>query len=130
MPISLNSIFGVHEKALLLREQRSEIIANNLANADTPNYKARDLDFKQAMQQFSNHSLQLSTSDGKHVSSSVDQSFESLKYRIPKQASLDGNTVDKNTETTAFARNAFEYQASLNFLGGNLRTIMMALKGE
>lgn len=113
-----------------MREQRSEVIANNLANADTPNYKARDLDFKQSMQQFSNQTLQLSTSDSKHVSSITEQSFDSLKYRIPKQSSLDGNTVDKNTETTAFARNAFEYQASLNFLGGNVRTIMMALKGE
>ena len=106
-PDLIDRQLGIHATALRLRSQRLDIIAGNIANAATPGYKARDLDFRAA------------------ISGSVD----ALRYRIPVQASLDGNTVELATEQTAFAKNAVEYRASLSFLTGRIQTIMAALRG-
>jgi flagellar basal-body rod protein FlgB len=111
---SVDSLFGIHATALKLREQRMSMLASNIANAATPGYKARDIDFSSALQM---------AGDG--------QSPEAvIRYRVPVQASLDGNTVELATEQTAFAENALAYRSSLSFLQGRIGTITRALKGE
>jgi flagellar basal-body rod protein FlgB len=107
-------LFGIHASALQLRSQRMMLLASNIANAATPNYKARDLDFSKA--------LDLAQQGG---------SMEgAISYRVPVQASLDGNTVEMATEQTAFAENALAYRSSLSFLSGRVNTLTRALKGE
>lgn len=109
-----DGLFGIHATALKLREQRMGLIASNIANAATPNYKARDLDFGQA--------LSAAEAGGREDTA--------LRFRVPLQPSLDGNTVELATEQTAFAENALGYRTSLSFLQGRINTITRALKGE
>jgi len=109
-----DALFGIHAKALEVRQQRMAMIASNIANAATPNYKARDLDFSAALN---------AAEEGKDAGSA-------LKYRVPIQSSLDGNTVELATEQTAFAENALAYRASLSFLQSRISTVTRALKGE
>lgn len=116
-PDLIDRQLGIHATALRLRSQRLDIIAGNIANAATPGYKARDLDFRAAMTEAGNA--------GGHSVLAAD----ALRYRVPVQASLDGNTVELATEQTAFAENAVNYRASLSFLTGRIQTIMAALKG-
>lgn len=133
MPISLNNVFGIHETALRLRAQRTELLASNLANADTPNYKAKDIDFQAAMKKaaagYSAGSLK--TTHAGHMSGSVAAAGgEFVKFRVPTQPALDGNTVESHVEQAAFARNAMEYQATLKFVDGKSKSIIKAIKGE
>lgn len=107
-------IFGIHATALQLRSQRMAVLASNIANAATPNYKARDIDFSKA----------LSLAERGHSTDSA------IAFRIPLQPSLDGNTVEMATEQTAFAENALAYRSSLAFLNGCIGTLSRALKGE
>jgi flagellar basal-body rod protein FlgB len=118
-PDLIDRQLGIHATALRLRSQRLDILAGNIANAATPGYKARDLDFKAALAQAGNAS---DTQTGASTSAA-------MRYRVPVQASLDGNTVELATEQTAFAENAVNYRASLSFLTGRIQTIMAALKG-
>ena len=106
-PDFLDQKLGIHATALRVRAQRLDIIASNIANAATPGYKARDLDFKAALA----------------------GATDALRYRVPVQASLDGNTVELATEQVAFAENAVQYRATLSFLSGRIQGIMTALKG-
>jgi flagellar basal-body rod protein FlgB len=129
MGLGLNDYLGIHANALKLREQRSAIVASNLANLDTPNYKARDIDFKTALKQVSGESMTMKIDNPRHINSQQMLS-SNLTYRTSETTSLDGNTVDKDVETTEFAKNAMSYQATLNFLNGNIKTIMTALRGE
>ena len=131
MPISFDSALGIHPKALALRSQRAEVIASNIANAETPGYKARDIDFKSIMSNVdSQFNGTLTRTNSKHISlNSVAGSSEVL-YRVPNQSSLDGNTVDGLVEKSAFAENALRYQASITFLDGKFKGMMAALKGE
>lgn len=103
----LDQQLGIHASALKLRSQRLDIIASNIANAATPGYKARDLDFRAAL----------------------DGATNTMRYRVPVQTSLDGNSVELATEQTEFAENAVNYRATLSFLSGRIDTIMAALKG-
>jgi flagellar basal-body rod protein FlgB len=131
MPISFDSALGSHEAALKIRARRSELLASNLANADTPNYKARDIDFKAALQQSLDSPLPLETSNPSHIQlAGLDQPGGPLLYRVPSQPSLDGNTVDEQVEQAAFAENALRYQASLRFLSGRFQGLLTAIKGE
>jgi flagellar basal-body rod protein FlgB len=109
-----DGIFGIHATALGLRAQRMAMLASNIANAATPGYKARDLDFRAALDL---------ASDG----ASPDAA---MRYRVPIQPSLDGNTVELATEQTAFAENALAYRSSLAFLQARIGTLGRALKGE
>lgn len=109
-----DTLFGIHATALELRGQRMSMLASNIANAATPNYKARDLDFGAALK---------AAEEGGDASSAI-------RYRLPVQSSLDGNTVELSTEQTAFAENALGYRASLSFLQARVATISRALKGE
>ena len=111
---SMENLFGIHATALKLREQRMNMLASNIANAATPNYKARDIDFREALS-----------------AAERGQSLDgAIRYRVPVQPSMDGNTVEMATEQTAFAENALAYRSSLSFLQGRISTITRALKGE
>jgi flagellar basal-body rod protein FlgB len=131
MPITLDSALGIHDQALMVRSRRAELLASNIANADTPGYKARDINFSAALADAqSRQSQSLTTTHAAHIqlNSSVD-SMQTL-YRVPNQPSLDGNTVDSALEKSAFAENALHYQASLAFLDSKFKGIIAALKGE
>src|ERR1700759_149304 len=107
-------IFGIHEQALLLQGQRVGILATNLANADTPNYKARDIDFSAVLAHTDAAPIALSVTDGAHIALGAPSTPSAdLKDRNPLQASLDGNTVEMPVEQAAFAENNVRYQASL-----------------
>jgi flagellar basal-body rod protein FlgB len=129
------SLFGVHAAALGLREARLDVLASNLANADTPNYQARDIDFAQALNDATNAAnvKKESSADGKTsttISTESDPTAAALRYRIPLQPSLDGNTVDSDYEHAAFARAALEYKASLQFITNRAHTLMTAITGS
>lgn len=134
MAIGLDKYLGVHAQALNLRSQRTELLAANLANADTPGYKARDLDFKSAMAQASGvtPSVRLQTTSAGHIgATSINGSpTPELKYRTPLAPSLDGNTVDAQLEQSAFAENTVRYQATLSFLSAKFRGLMTAITGQ
>ncbi len=114
-----DNLFGIHGKALQLRSQRLELIASNIANASTPGYKARDIDFDAALAQ--------ATKQQGTVNSALETA---MGYRTPLQVSADGNTVEMSTEQTLFAENAVKYRTTLSFLEGRLNTITRALRGE
>ena len=111
---SIDNYIGFSGLALQVRSDRMQVLSENIANADTPNYKARDLDFSKALDLAS----QGASTDG------------AIAYRVPVQPSLDGNTVEMATEQTAFAENALAYRSSLSFLQGRIGTLTRALKGE
>jgi flagellar basal-body rod protein FlgB len=111
-------LFGVHADALALRQKRMEVLASNIANAATPNYKARDVDFRAALDLISG---------GQETDRAV---ASAMRFRTPLQPSLDGNTVEAGTEQMAFAENAMAYRSSLSFLQGKISTISKALRGE
>ena len=113
-----DSVFGSHGAALALRSQRLSLLASNIANAGTPGYKARDIDFDKA--------IRLAT-EGSSVSDAADRA---VSYRVPVTPSLDGNTVELSTEQTLFAENAVQYRTTLSFLEGRINTLKRALKGE
>lgn len=135
MPIDINQALGIHAQALQLRAQRMELLANNLANADTPQYKARDIDFSATFARALSEqggAANLQTTQAGHIASGVDAASggAELLYRVPHQPSLDGNTVDTQIEQSEFAQNALHYQASLTFLSGRIRSLMAALRGD
>jgi flagellar basal-body rod protein FlgB len=129
--MSIDKAFGIHERALLLKGQRSEILAANLANADTPNYKARDIDFKTALNQAQQlQQSPLKTTHDNHISSSASAVASESLYRIPEQPSLDGNTVDARVEQAEFAENALQYQTTIRFLNDKIQGLRRVIKGE
>ncbi|MBV2095045.1 MAG: flagellar basal body rod protein FlgB [Candidatus Thiodiazotropha sp. (ex Codakia orbicularis)] len=129
--MNLDNLFGIHEKALVLRSQRAEVLAANLANADTPGYKARDFDFNAVLKSEMESSSRMMTTDSRHIQAeSGPVSPSQLLYRVPSQPSLDGNTVDTEREHVSFSTNAVEYQASLSFINSKISGIRKALKGE
>lgn len=127
--ISFANAFGVHEQALKVRTQRAEVIARNLANADTPHYKARDIDFRQMLQQ-QQQGISLRTTRSGHIAGGDTASMTTELYRVPAQASMDGNTVETEQEMARFAKNATDFQASFTFLNSKVRGLMNALRGE
>jgi flagellar basal-body rod protein FlgB len=125
------NIFGIHEQALLLGGQRVGVLATNLANADTPNYKARDIDFTSVLSATDEAPLELEITDGAHIRLNDGSSpAAELKYRNPYQASLDGNTVEMPVEQAAFSENNVRYQASLNFINLRIAELTLAINGQ
>lgn len=128
-----DAALGQSPQILSLRAKRSALIASNLANADTPNYKARDIDFRSAMsalQSEKSASALDRTHSGHMAIGGVTGGDAPTQYRIPTQPTMDGNTVETTREHAAFMDNAIRYQASLNFLSGRLSSLVVALKGE
>lgn len=133
MLMGIDRALGIHAQALSLRAERAEVLAANLANSDTPGYQARDLDFNAALLQAVNGQgpIVLRTTHPAHLGASRSALLKGmLRYRIPDQPSLDGNTVDARREHAEFLDNAVRYQASLTFLSGRLRTLLTAIRGE
>ena len=126
---TLDSAFGIHANALKFRAARSEVLAANLANADTPNYQARDLDFREVLDSTQGQSLQLTGSNQRHIGTETFAGAGELLYRQPYQPSLDGNTVEAEIEQAGFSRNSLQYQASVMFLSGRISGIKYAIRG-
>lgn len=139
----LDAHLRLHSESLKHSAKRSEVLARNLANAETPNYKAVDFDFQHALaaatgvdRSASGAALHLATTRSGHAGgaasaadSPVDASL-ALTEREVRMPSLDGNTVDVQMEQAAFAQNAVRYQASLNFVNSQLRGLMTAITGQ
>ncbi|MBB5320338.1 flagellar basal body rod protein FlgB [Marinobacter oulmenensis] len=132
MAISFDNALGVHEQALQARVKRAEVLANNLANADTPGFKARDIDFQAMMQkaQQEQSGFEMSRTNSGHMDASSPGADGELLYRTPNQPSIDGNTVETQAEQSRFMRNAMDYQASFQFLSSKFSGLTKALKGE
>lgn len=133
MPISFERAFSIHDDALLLRGQRTSILASNIANADTPNYKSRDIDFgamlRSASQQQADQVV-LASTHRDHMTTQSSSMQPALMYRNPLHPSLDGNTVDSHVEQAEFSENALMFQTSFTFLNSKVTGLMKALKGE
>ncbi|MET0186400.1 MAG: flagellar basal body rod protein FlgB [Achromobacter sp.] len=122
------------QNSLELRATRQEVLSSNIANADTPNFKARDFDFKTAMQNAMGDQKRLSEThltltSARHIpASAVTSGPVDLLYRTPHQATLDGNTVEMDNERVQFADNTLKYQSSLQFVSGKIRTMLSAIQ--
>lgn len=151
----LDQLFGFQEQALHLRSQRHQILASNIANADTPNYKARDFDFQSALQkavgQQSGNSLPMTATTAGHLNvdgapagdvtlmqaslqSSAMQQSKSLQgevqYRTSQQPSIDGNTVDMDGERMRFADNTVRYEADLSIVTQKIKSMLAAIQNS
>lgn len=129
----IDNYLGTHVRALTVRSQRASLLANNIANADTPNYKAQDINFRQTLkQQMSEAGSKLNVTHGSHIplNGGPGSSTPVVQYRVPHLSSLDGNTVDTDIENGQFSDNAVRYQASLEFLNKRITGLIGALRGE
>ena len=132
------SIFGIHEQALRVRTKRAEVLANNLANADTPSFKAKDIDFRKALQDASgemkgSYQTEMRKTNAGHIdgdSNGFSSTSQYLMYRQPTQPSLDGNTVETHIEKVQFMENAMQQQATLEFIDGKISSIRSAIQGQ
>jgi len=126
----------VHQKALNLQAYRQQLLASNIANADTPNFKARDLQFRDALSAALGRghwggSLPLMKTHARHLGAKVEFSPETfVRYRAEWQSAVDGNTVDMDMERAAFAENTVHYEASITFINGLLRSMQTAIVGQ
>lgn len=130
MAINFDTALGIEPKVLAFREKRSEILAANLANADTPNFKARDLDFKSVLKQSVSSGMTMERTHAGHITPQQQVLGANVMYRNPSQVSLDGNTVEPQVEQAKYAENAVQYQASLRFISGDFSNLMTALRGQ
>ena len=128
----IDAALGIHPQALTLSAQRLEVLAGNMANADTPGYKARDIDFRSALQSAmaQTDAQRLRTTRPGHLPLDTTASTAATMYRVPNHPSLDGNTVDSQLEQAAFGEAAVRYQASLDFLGARVDGLRKALRGD
>jgi flagellar basal-body rod protein FlgB len=139
----LSSTFDFQSEALKLRSERQQVLASNIANADTPNYQARDFDFKAALSS-ATHQLQnvasavpaaMAKSAAGHMAGATLSTLSlsgtpELQYRTPAQGALDANTVDMDVERANFADNSIRYEAALRFLNGHIKTMNLAVNGQ
>jgi flagellar basal-body rod protein FlgB len=136
----LTQTLDFNATALLLRSERTRVLAGNIANADTPNFKARDFDFRSALEQATGKIAStgaarapgLARTQQGHIPAAdgADSTHPSLLYRTPTQTALDANSVDLDTERAAFADNSVRYEASLRFINNQIRTLMTAINGQ
>jgi flagellar basal-body rod protein FlgB len=131
----LDDYLRVNESALSLRAQRQQVLASNIANADTPNYKARDIDFSSALKNAVSNGAAggLATTQVNQIAQAKDGATlpggAPLLYRQPAQGSIDGNTVDMDVERTQFAENAIRYEAGISMINQQIRNMMAAIQG-
>ncbi|KLV06664.1 flagellar basal-body rod protein FlgB [Photobacterium aquae] len=124
MAIDFEQALGVHPNTLAFRTQRAKVLASNLANVDTPHYKARDISFSQAMEEAA------SASRHKHLARRHQNVEHELMYRLPQQPSQDGNTVELGVEQAEFAGNAMAFETSMTFLNMKLSGLKKAINGQ
>ncbi|MGB1272232.1 MAG: flagellar basal body rod protein FlgB [Endozoicomonas sp.] len=126
MAISFDTALGIHPQALAFRGLRAEVLAGNLANVDTPGFKARDLEFEAVLK----HQLNApGTASEAHRELNLSADTQSLKFRIPHQQSSDGNSVELGVEQSSFAQNALDFQTSLTFLRKKFSSLELAIRG-
>jgi flagellar basal-body rod protein FlgB len=135
MSISFANALGIHETALGFRAQRAEVLANNIANADTPNYKARDLDFAAVLAEQSEKQngkyFGLNRTDSQHIAADgIQLADPALRFRTPFHPSIDQNSVDMQQEQANYAENAVQFQASFTLLNSKFKGLIGALRGE
>lgn len=130
----LDSALRFHQEALSLRARRQEVLSSNIANADTPHFKARDFDFGSKLSEAvergrQSMSMTMSTTSSRHLSGEANSAGEGdLMYRMPNQTSLDGNTVEMDVERVNFADNAMRYEANLTILGSKIKSLLSAVQ--
>ena len=122
------SAFGIHERALSVRSQRMEVLARNIANADTPNYKAQDIDFKAMLKDVKTEYL--TATNEKHYAGIQEAPDNGMRFRTPFNSSFDGNTVEMNVEQAQYGQAASDYQATLQFLENRIGGLRKAMRGE
>ena len=128
----LDQALGFHESALRLRSQRQQLLASNIANADTPNYRARDLNFAQVLQarlKTGTGAVALTQTSPVHLALGGNMQQPEIQMRVASQNSLDGNTVDLDVERAAFAENALQYEASVTLANAQIKGLMTVLQG-
>jgi len=131
----LDDMLNFHQQALRIRDQRQQVLASNIANADTPHYKARDMDFKAALQGAlkgggTPGATPLATTAPGHLAGNSGQTAAAgLLYRTPAQGSVDGNTVDVDAERAAFAENAIQYEFNLTRINQQIKGLLSAIQG-
>ncbi len=131
MAINFEAALGIHDRALSLHSRRAEVLANNIANADTPGYQARDLDFSKLLKASAEERIRMNTTHQRHLmAGGMDGNASELMYRVPMQPSLDGNTVDLQIEQAEYAKNALRFQTSFTFLNSKFKGLSKALRGE
>ena len=124
----IDRAFSLNEKSLNVRAQRMEVLSRNIANADTPHFKAQDVDFKSVMKSASEGAVL--TTNARHITEAPDQTGDGLKYRIPFNVSFDGNTVELPVEQAKFGQYAADYQTTLSILENRISGIRKALRGD
>lgn len=124
----LDNPFGIHEQAAAVRNRRLELLAANIANADTPHFKARDLDFKKILSAES--AAPMAATSPRHFESGELENPGGIVFRVPYNSSVDGNTVEMNVEQAKYGEAAADFQATLSFLERRISGIRKALKGE
>ncbi|MEI6146333.1 MAG: flagellar basal body rod protein FlgB [Methylococcales bacterium] len=130
----LDEVFAFHENALRLRAQRQQLLASNIANADTPNYKAKDIDFGKAMQTAltqgrSASQVAMAQTNPSHLSAELSAQLPNTFMRKPTQNNLDGNTVDMDVERNNFVENSMRYEADVNFTQNEIKGLLAVLQG-
>ena len=129
----LDKLFQFHQNALNVRAFRQQLLASNIANADTPGYKARDIDFAAALREAGNSravsAVTLRASSEKHLAGTAVNEPAAVLYRSVQQPSIDGNTVDMDVERNRFAENAVHFDANLTFLNSQIKLMLAALQG-
>ncbi|MFM8590741.1 MAG: flagellar basal body rod protein FlgB [Limnohabitans sp.] len=126
----LNQSLGIHEQALQLKARRLEVLAQNIANADTPHYKARDIDFRAVLNASRQADTAMNDTRTGHYDAGQALSPDGLRFRTPFNTSFDGNTVEMSVEQAQYGKAAADYQATLQFLENRISGIRKALKGE
>ena len=130
MPDPFDNLLKFHHNSLNLRAFRQQLLASNIANADTPGYKARDIDFAAALRDVAaGRTVSLRSSNARHLGASTRDEPAVVLYRSAQQPSIDGNTVDMDVERSRFAENAMHYDANLTFLNGQIKLMLAALQG-
>ena len=126
-----SNAFGIHEKALQVRSQRMEVLAQNIANADTPNFKARDIDFRAVLNGVQGEDLKIqATRQGHYNAGEATSDGSGLLYRVPFNTAFDGNTVELSVEQAQYGKAAADYQATLQFLESDISGLRKALRGD
>jgi len=130
MAISFDKAFGIHPESLALRSKQSEVVAGNIANADTPGYKAKAMDFQKLLAQAAQkQQTGMSRTHEKHLDVRIETNND-LEFRIPNQPDTgDGNTVDVQVERNLYLDNSMRYQASLQFMNGKIQGLKKAITG-